>query len=264
MCTAIFWNGYLARTVDRQGNCREHRILIKDGYMGGVILTHSDPIWIDGLNERGLAIALLNYEKDLSYPQSAKPNPAFRLHPGQLIPYLLKRCGTVKEAAPLLREIALSADAPEMYPHFLLADTAGECAVYEGGNVLFHPLGVLANAPSLDAQMGLLPDLTARDALISWDHSSPSRFQRMAWLKHHAVPPASQGDCMELLATVTVPAGMDPRPGYRTLLRVVLCPEQGLYTYSTACGQSAKTLSLAQSGLYAPDAERAESDLTVS
>lgn len=264
MCTAVFWNGFLARTVDRQGSCKEHRILIKEDYMGGVILTHSDPIWVDGLNKRGLSVALLNYEKDLSYDRAADPGHAHRLHPGQLIPYLLKRCGSVAEASPLLREIALSADAPEMYPHFLLADTAGDCAVYEGGRLLVHPLGVLANAPSLDAQMSLLPDLTARDALISWDHSSPSRFQRLAWLKHHAAPPASVADCLSLLATVTVPAGMDPRPGYRTLLRVVLCPKKGLYAYSTDCGQNLRTLSLGRAGLYSPDEEKTELDLTVS
>ena len=54
MCTAIYRDGILARTVDRTAEGGEHFAVVRENYAGGVIRGAFGEIWIDGINGSGL------------------------------------------------------------------------------------------------------------------------------------------------------------------------------------------------------------------
>lgn len=251
MCSAIFSNQTLARTTDRQGSLAEHRITgvqtISSAYIGGTITTPDGRIWIDGINDSGLMAALLNYRKELT-EESAEDAPKNKIHPGKLIPTVLENCRNVKSAADFLRTVTLTEDAPMMFPHYILADKSGNCTVFENGKIIGNPLGILTNAPSFGEQMQSLPDLTAETPAIPWNHTSESRFRRLAWLKTHAPVPETPTDFMNLLDAVAVPIGMDPKPGYRTLVRTVMGANDGTYSFCTEKDRAIRTRHVGETG----------------
>lgn len=250
MCTAMYQNNTLARTVDRQGSIEEHRVIGKKRSVGGVILAEgfaeSGEIWIDGMNAGGLMMAMLNYRRELT-DESARPAENTKIHPGALIPAVLDVCDNTADAADFLASVTLTDEAPAMFPHYILADTAGNCIIFENGKAIANPLGVLANAPSFDEQMRLLPDLTAELPEIVWNVSSESRFQRAAWLKTHARLQTA-ADFMHLLDSVSVPDGADPRKGYRTLVKTVMSPADGMYIFSTESHREPQSIRIGQTG----------------
>ncbi|MBQ4353553.1 MAG: linear amide C-N hydrolase [Clostridia bacterium] len=249
MCTAIYANQTLARTVDRQGSIAEHRVIGLEHFIGGVIVTDDRKIWIDGINDAGLMIALLNYRRELTRESTdCGKAERTRLHPGEVIPAVLSRCTDTAQAAAYLGSVSLTEDAPVMFPHFILGDRNGHCIVFENGKILENPLGVLANAPSLCEITASLPDLSAPHPDIVWNMSSESRFARAAWLRSHCRSADTDTAFMNILDAVSVPVGADERPGYRTLVRAVLSANRGTYAFSTEENRTIRCIQFGQTG----------------
>jgi len=245
MCTAIFRDGILARTVDRDGLLSEHFTVVREDYAGGVIRGQWGEIWIDGLNKSGLKIALLNYRKELTEEIHGSDDGIETIHPARLIVHLLRSCADTKEACRMLASFRLSEDMPRMYPHYMIGDDSGRCIVYESGRIYDNTVGVLANAPSYPEQAELLSALTDSGKVCPWDHTSESRFCRAAWLRSHAELDSAE-DCFALLDTLAVPKGMDPRKNYRTLLKTVM--HNGMYSYEDEKSRTVKSVRIGECG----------------
>ena len=100
------------------------------------------PLYYDAVNEKGLGMAGLNFVGNAVYRkwESGKDNVA----QFELIPWLLGRCATVKEARKLLNRlnitnIPFSESLPVAQLHWILADK-DECVVIESvaEGVLVH------------------------------------------------------------------------------------------------------------------------------
>ncbi len=187
MCTALNWNNYFGRTLDwyegydEQVAVMPRRYLADHAYamVGMAHATKEMPLYFDAMNEKGLCMAGLNFPKSAVYAEKGMP-------PHWLIPYILGRCQTVKEALPLLDEMVIADIPPKGMQtaklHWLLADKDNALVIEptEKGLCLYdNPTGVLANEPPFPEQ------LSERDKEHQ-ENSSPWRFARAARLREKA------------------------------------------------------------------------------
>ena len=170
----------------------------------------SDPLFYDGINEKGLGMAGLNFVGNAHY---FKPVQGFdNVAQFEFIPWILSRCATVREARGLLSRINLTDEAysPQLPPaqlHWIIADRDEAITVesMSGGLKIYdNPVGVLTNNPPFDRQMLALSNymsLSPKQPENRWgipletysrgmgalglpgDLSSQSRFVRVAYTK---------------------------------------------------------------------------------
>ena len=117
------------------------------------------PLYYDACNEKGLAIAGLNFAGNAVYREVE--NDMVNITPFELIPYLLGKAASVSEARELLAEINLVninfADELPLSPlHWMMSD--GKVAIVieplaDGLKVYDNPVGVLTNNPPFDKQL---------------------------------------------------------------------------------------------------------------
>lgn len=119
----------------------------------------SYPLYYDACNEKGLAIAGLNFEGNAVYREFEED--MVNITPFELIPYLLGKAANVAEAREMLDKINLVninfADELPLSPlHWMLSD-GKEAIVVEpmedGLKVYDNPVGVLTNNPPFDKQL---------------------------------------------------------------------------------------------------------------
>lgn len=134
---------------------REHYALIGTAAEDG-----NFPLLADGMNEKGLCAAGLNFPESASYSPERAPG-THNIAPHEMIAWVLGRCACAKESEELLRgtRVAAEAYAPH-YPiaplHWIFADRE-YCFVAEprGGRLDLYenPAGVLANEPPFGFHM---------------------------------------------------------------------------------------------------------------
>lgn len=240
MCTAVTYQTkdfYFGRTLDyefsyeeqvaitprqfplhfRQMGClNSHYAIIgmahvEDGY----------PLYYDAVNEKGLAMAGLNFVGNAHY---GKVEPGKRnVNHFEFILWILAQCSSVRQAREEIERIHLT-DTPfhEKLPasalHWIIADAEQAITVEsmkEGIRIYENPAGVLTNNPPFDQQMmqlnnymHLSPDTPENHfsqqlplyaysrgmgALgLPGDLSSQSRFARAAFVKLHSKSVASE------------------------------------------------------------------------
>lgn len=182
-------------------------------FLGTAAIIDGYPLYADAVNEKGLSIAGLNFPNNAFYPNETKKKLA--LAPFELIPYLLATCASLAEARSVLKNTDLvntpfSERVPLTPLHFHIADQSGSIVVErtkEGLSVHENPVGVLTNNPPFPFQLRSLylcdnltpapppkqgktfrqkPFSLGVGALgLAGDYSSPSRFQKAAWLLKH-------------------------------------------------------------------------------
>lgn len=117
------------------------------------------PLYYDACNEKGLAIAGLNFAGNAVYREFEED--MVNITPFELIPYLLGTCSSVSEAREALGKINLVninfADELPLSPlHWMISDEV-EAIVVEplagGLKVYDNPVGVLTNNPPFDKQL---------------------------------------------------------------------------------------------------------------
>ena len=286
MCTAIhFRSQYFGRTLDldrfycesvtvtprnyplKFRHCpdllRHHAIIgmayVQDGY----------PLYYDGANEAGLAMAGLNFPGNAHYrvPMQGMDNVASF----ELLPWLLGQCATVRQARTLLRRVQITGDAfredlPPTPLHWLLADQKEALvieATADGVHVYDNPVGVLTNNPTFPSVMEHLrlhrglsaqpsenrfaPGLALRAISngigamgLPGDLSSPSRFVRAAFTKENAVILDGEDDCISqffhILETVSQTRGCVrmEEGGLELTVYTSCCDlQRGIYFYTT-------------------------------
>ena len=227
------------------------------------------PLYYDAVNEKGLAAAGLNFVGNACYnsEQSGKYNVA----QFEFIPWLLCRCGNIKEAKKLLTNVNIT-DTPynESLPaaqlHWIIADKDG-CITVEsvkGGIKIYeNPVGVLTNNPPFDMQLQNLNNymsLSAADPKNTFapdmnlttysrgmgalglpgDLSSQSRFVRAAFVKANSVSEKTEeksvSQFFHILNSVSQPRGCCKLESgkYEITIYTSCCnTDKGIYYYTT-------------------------------
>ncbi len=117
------------------------------------------PLYYDACNEKGLAIAGLNFAGNAVYREFEED--MVNITPFELIPYLLGTCSSVSEAREALGKINLVninfADELPLSPlHWMISDEVEAIVVEplaDGLRVYDNPVGVLTNNPPFDKQL---------------------------------------------------------------------------------------------------------------
>lgn len=229
MCTAASYKTkdfYFGRTLDYEFSYGDEIVVLPREYplrfrhcgaldrhyaiIGMAYVAGSDPLFYDGINEKGLGMAGLNFVGNAHY---FKPVQGFdNVAQFEFIPWILSRCATVREARELLSRINLTDEAyssqlPPAQLHWIIADRDEAITVesMRGGLKIFdNPVGVLTNNPTFDQQMLALSNymsLSPKQPENRWgipletysrgmgalglpgDLSSQSRFVRVAYTK---------------------------------------------------------------------------------
>ena len=178
MCTAATYKTkdfYMGRTLDYECSYGEEVTITPRGYtfvmrhrqpyqtkyalIGMAHVAGEYPLYYDAVNEKGLGIAGLNFVGNARYkkPVEGKDN----ITQFELIPWILGKCATVKEARQLLKNMNLIdtpflPDLPVAQLHWIIADKE-ECitleSLEEGMKIYDNPVGVLTNNPPFNYQM---------------------------------------------------------------------------------------------------------------
>jgi len=288
MCTAITLKTkdlYFGRTLDLEHsyaeevtftprnftlNFREKGTMSRHyAILGMAHVVSDEPLYYDGINEKGLAMAGLNFVGNAHYSPSepGKDNIAHF----ELIPWILSQCASVSEAKKLMEKLNItdkpfSDELPVSQLHWMIADQKEAVtveAVEEGLRVYPNPIGVLTNNPPFDKQlfqlnnyMHLSPEEPENrfSELVELNHysrgmgalglpgdlSSQSRFVRAAFTKLNSVCGMSEGESVSqffhILDTVAQTRGCCKvgENAYEITVYSSCCnTDKGIYYYTT-------------------------------
>ena len=285
MCTALHdpsGDGWFGRTLDLEHTYAEQVVVTPRQYplprrmghthhahlafVGMATVVEGYPLYYDGVNEAGLAVAGLRLAKSTLYPPPREEGDNLAVF--ELIPHLLGTCRTLEDVRTAMEKVHLC-DLPfsSRYPtaplHWLVADTV-RCAVIEstanGVRIHDNPVGVLANEPPFPHQLTHLANFAhltneeptegsyAACALplsrgtgavgLPGDFTSPSRFVRAAFVLAHSDPDSQNpvGQFFHLLDTVAVPRGsirLTDRQAVITHYAAAMNQRRGVYYYRT-------------------------------
>lgn len=287
MCTAATYKTkdfYFGRTLDYDFSYGEEIAVTPRNYdfsfkymgksgqhyaMIGMAHVEEDyPLYYEAVNEKGLCMAGLNFVGNAFYGKVTEGRDNVAIY--ELIPWILGKCVTVKEARLLLENINLT-DTPfnESLPvaqlHWILADREESVtleSVKDGLRLYDNPVGVLTNNPPFEEQMFQLNNymhLSPKDpenkfsgklplhiysrgmgALgLPGDLSSQSRFVRAAFVKMNSVSGDSEkesvGQFFHILGSVDQQRGCcELEDGkYEITIYTSCCnADKGIYYYT--------------------------------
>ena len=272
MCTAVFDNKYGAffgRTLDLEYTLGEEVCRTERGgkldflYEGERISRFSFigmacraqrggggeyiPLYFDGMNECGLAVAALNFYGFAQY--NKKREKCRNLASFEVIPYILSSCGNVDCVKKLLScanitDDAFSSSFPPTPLHFMVADKISTIVIEQterGLEIYDNEVGVMTNSPTFDYHLLRLADYVSlspeppQNTLcpsvnmqqysrgiggvgLPGDFSSSSRFVRAAFVKSHTLihggelqfvesENAARDRFLHIMSSVSVPLG---------------------------------------------------------
>lgn len=288
MCTAATYQTkdfYFGRTLDYMVSYGEEVTITPRNYpfhfvtmgdlpthyaiIGIAHISQNYPLYYDAVNEKGLAMAGLNFVGNAHYSAAAagKENVA----QFELIPWILSQCATVKEARAMLERIHLlnksfRDDLPLAQLHWMISDKTGSItleSVREGVKIYENPVGILTNNPPFDLQMfalqnylhlsvkspenhfsnqlELAPYSLGMGALgLPGDLSSQSRFVRAAFTKMNSV--SGKGESESVSQLFHILHAVEQQRGccksedgaYEITLYTACCnANRGIYYYTT-------------------------------
>ncbi|MBR5312740.1 MAG: linear amide C-N hydrolase [Clostridia bacterium] len=209
MCTAVSLHDrghFFGRTLDYRHSFGEsivvtprkfsfpYRCFPADGdhyaILGTARLTDGYPLYFDAVNEKGVAMAGLNFPDHAVYHPFREGK--INVTPYELLPLLLGTSRTAEEARELLPDISLldrafSEELPLTPMHWIVSD-GKDCFVIEpmadGLQISDDPAGVLTNSPPFPEQIRQLMETPD----VPGDWSSSSRFVRAAYMREMSVP----------------------------------------------------------------------------
>ena len=178
MCTAVRFSPmrtYFGRTLDYERSYGESVVITPRNFplpfrhipglnshyamIGMAHVSEGYPLYYDGMNEWGLAIAGLNFPDNAVYSEatSGKENVAVF----ELIPWILGQCKTIAEAKGRLQNLNLtdtpfSPSLPVTPLHWLLADKETAItleATADGIHIYDNTMDVLTNNPPFPMQL---------------------------------------------------------------------------------------------------------------
>ena len=203
--------------IFRKAERQDHHYAI----IGMASANDSFPLYAEAVNEKGLAMAGLNFPGNAFYQQP--DGKGLEIASFEVIAWLLGKCASVTEAEEYLDEmkivdLAFSDQMPPAPLHWMLADRE-RClvleAVRDGLKIYENPFGVLTNNPPFEYhrmnmnnymnltaespqnrfsdRLDLKPYAQGMGALgLPGDASSASRFVRAVFLKWNSVAPEEE------------------------------------------------------------------------
>ncbi len=288
MCTAATYKTkgfYFGRTLDVEATYGESVVITPRNFpltfrhgevqndhfaMIGIAHVSNDyPLYYDAMNEEGLCMAGLNFVGNAVYTKAK--DGFYNVAQFELIPWILSRCKTAKEAAELLKntnvtDTPFNPSLPVASLHWLLADKSGSFtveAVEEGLKVYKNPVGILTNNPPFDKQLFRLRDymnLSPKEPCNNFsdklslapysrgmgamglpgDLSSSSRFIRASFVKMNSLSGDSEEESVtqffHILGSVAQPKGCcDLGSGKYEITYYTSCcsADRGIYYYTT-------------------------------
>lgn len=288
MCTAVTYKTkdfYFGRTLDYEHGFAEKVVItprnfplrFRDGQtlenhyaiIGMACVADDYPLYFDGVNEMGLAMAGLNFPGNADYKKPAKDRE--NVASFEFIPWILARCATVVQARQRIEKMNLTDTAfgkeiPPSPLHWIIADRHEAItveSVREGIRVYSNPVGVLTNNPPFDMQLFHLQNfmhLSKRNpenrfssklmlhpysrgmgALgLPGDLSSQSRFVRAAFVKLNSVSGSSEAESVSQFFHIL--GAVDQQRGccevaenqYEITVYTACCnADKGIYYYTT-------------------------------
>lgn len=178
MCTAVTYKTkdfYFGRTLDYDFSYGDEVTITPRNYpfhfveegdidthyaiIGMAYVTENYPLYHDATNEKGLAMAGLNFVGNSYYNEKIEGKN--NITQFEFIPWILSKCATVKEARNLIQKMNLlntpfSENLPLAELHWIISDSTETITVEplkEGIKIYENPVGVLANNPTFDMQM---------------------------------------------------------------------------------------------------------------
>ena len=288
MCTAVTYQTadfYVGRTLDHTmtyGECVtltprrfplpfRHLPTLETHHaiLGMALVLEDYPLYFDALNDRGLAMAGLNFVGNAHYNDPVQD--ADNVAQFELIPWVLGQCATVEEAEALLRGTHLANtpfrdDLPPSQLHWMIAGHGKAITVEatrDGLHIYPNPVGVLTNNPPFPQQlfrlrdyMGLSPaapenrfapelELTpysfGMGAMgLPGDLSSQSRFVRAAFTRLNSLSGDDESQSISqffhILGAVAQPRGCTKMTdgSFEITLYTSCCnTDKGIYYYTT-------------------------------
>lgn len=288
MCTAVTYKTrdfYFGRTLDYEHSYGEtvtvtprnfilpfrHQGTLKEHYamIGMAHVADGYPLYFDAVNEKGLAMAGLNFVGYADYKKAVADRE--NVASFEFIPWILSQCATVAQARQKIEGMNLT-DTPfsdELSPtqlHWIIADRNEAItveSVREGIRVYPNPVGVLTNNPPFDEQMFQLnnymhlstqtPENHFSDKLelhpysrgmgalgLPGDLSSQSRFVRAAFVKLNSKSGSSEMESVSQFFHIL--GAVDQQRGcchvgsgeFETTIYTSCCnADKGIYYYTT-------------------------------
>ncbi len=178
MCTAVTYSTrdhYFGRNLDLEFSYKETVTItprnfplrfrkvndIEEHYaiIGMAYVMNDYPLYYDAFNEKGLAMAGLNFPENADYKEEKEGKD--NIAPFEFIPWILSQCSNLKEVRELLKNINIakinfSDDLPASPLHWIISDKEASItveSVKEGIKIYENPIGVLTNNPTFDIQM---------------------------------------------------------------------------------------------------------------
>lgn len=225
MCTAVSDKNLFGRTLDVEENYGQQIVLTPRNYkkfnnkyaiFGVALIVDDYPLYFDGINEKGLAMAGLNFPGNAFYNEFSEEKT--NLAPFEFLPYVLGNFESAKEVKRELEKVNITdtyfSDSLKNTPmHWIIADKNESITVepLKGGLKVFdNPVGVLTNNPPFDIQLFDLnkymklsvkePENTFSNQInlkaygrgmgalgLPGDLSSPSRFVRAVFAKYNMI-----------------------------------------------------------------------------
>lgn len=288
MCTAATYKTkdfYFGRTLDYEFSYGDEITVTPRNYCFnfrnmGVVRSHyamigmahvaeNTPLYYEAVNEKGLGMAGLNFVGNAVYNtcNPEKDNVA----QFELIPYILCKYGSVKDAAQCLSRLNIldtpfNDKLPVSSLHWILADKNEAVtieAVKDGLRIYDNPVGILTNNPTFDRQMFNLnnymnlsvsnPKNNFSDKLdlstysrgmgalgLPGDLSSASRFVRATFVKMNSV--SGEGENESVSQFFHILNSVDQQRGccevekgkYEITIYTCCCnADKGIYYYTT-------------------------------
>lgn len=288
MCTAVCYKTedfYFGRTLDYEHSYfeevtvtpreypfhfRNARLIEKHfAIIGMAYIQDGYPLYYDAVNEKGLAMAGLNFVQNAHY--NGCSNDKDNIAQFEFIPWILSQCVSVKEAKELISRMNItntpfSASLPVAELHWIIADRDEAItveSVKDGIHIYENPVGVLTNNPPFPEQLFNLnnymhlspkePENLFSDKLdlkvysrgmgamgLPGDLSSQSRFVRASFVKMNSLSGKSENESVSqffhILGSVDQQRGCcDVGNGqYEITIYASACNcDKGIYYYTT-------------------------------
>ena len=244
MCTAITLNKnhfYVGRTLDFDQSFGEKVVITPRNYVfnfrhegvisnhyaiiGAAVVSEGYPLYFDGVNEKGLCVAGLNFKGNAVY--SDFPGGRFNVAQFEFIPWILSLFQNVEEVRKHIGEVCLltepfSDKMTSAELHWLIAARDGCITVeytHDGLKIYDNEIGVLTNNPPFEYQLQNLNNYMALSAMrplntfgkgvklkeycrgmgalgLPGDLSSQSRFIRAAFVRNNSLCEEDNVSCV--------------------------------------------------------------------
>lgn len=199
MCTAITYHTkdhYFGRNLDLEYHYHETVTICPRNFVfhfrrlppleqhyamiGMATVAEQYPLFYDATNEHGLSIAALNFPFSAKYMPEDPTKDNVTAY--ELIPWVLGKCKTVKEAESMLTkanivDLSFSAEYPVSPLHWILADREQAVTIEStkaGIQIYDNPIGVLTNEPPFPYHMTNLQNYLHVTNEEATNHLAPS------------------------------------------------------------------------------------------